>query len=73
MTQATWDAILAAGDGYADSAATMTGKEIILRKLDLVREYMRVIWSVDLDRLREVVRRRSAELPFLDLEDITVN
>ncbi|KAA6343386.1 hypothetical protein EZS27_008939 [termite gut metagenome] len=73
MTQATWDAILAAGDGYADSAATMTGKEIILRKLELVREYMRVIWGVDLDRLREVVRRRSAELPYLDLEDITVN
>jgi substrate import-associated zinc metallohydrolase lipoprotein len=48
---------------FAGSAAA----EVINRKLDMVKSYMLNAWSIDLEELRRVVQRRTAEIPELDL------
>lgn len=47
--------------------AGTTGKPLILRKLDFVRSYMQESWGIDIDRIREVVQRRSHEIGQIDL------
>lgn len=57
-----WSTILeSAGD---------TGKADILAKLELVRTYFSESWGIDLDKLREVVLRRSQETAYLDLVNL---
>lgn len=46
------------------------GSGIIYQKLDIVRNYMKSVWGVDIDRLREVIDRRCYELKYLDLDAI---
>lgn len=61
-TQAYWEALLNSGGD--------TGKATILSKFDLVKEYMKESWSIDIDKLREIVLRRSLEIGTLDLKNI---
>lgn len=46
------------------------GSATILSKLELVRSYMRTQWGLDIDKLREVVQRRTAEARLLDLHTL---
>lgn len=46
------------------------GAEIINKKLSMVKEYFQNIWGIDLDQLREIILRRSAEAPTLDLRNL---
>lgn len=46
------------------------GAEIINQKLSIVREYFQNSWGIDLDKLRSVILRRSAEAPTLDLRNL---
>lgn len=45
-------------------------KEDILQKLSIVREYFKNSWGIDIEELRAVVLRRSAEAPTLDLRTL---
>lgn len=47
-----------------------TGRDAILQKLDIVKSYFKDSWGVDIDELRTVVLRRSAEASSLDLETL---
>lgn len=47
-----------------------TGKDKILQKLEMVKSYFSDSWGIDLDKLREVVLRRSSEAPALDLKTL---
>lgn len=52
---------------------TMAGDEgsaIIEQKLDIVKAYFRDSWGIDIDKVREVVLRRSQEAPELDLHTL---
>jgi len=47
--------------------AGSSGTEIINKKIEMIKEYMREHWGIELDKLRDIVRRRSAEAAYLDL------
>ena len=58
-----WNALLTqAGDGAAKINA----------KFDIVYNYMKTTWGVDMDVLREVIQRRQGEISSLDLESLEV-
>jgi substrate import-associated zinc metallohydrolase lipoprotein len=61
-TDAEWNRIL--------TNAGPEGSGIILRKFDIVYNYMKSAWNIDLDKLREVVQRRSGEIHLLDLDNL---
>lgn len=46
------------------------GAKIINKKLDIIREYFLNSWNIDLDKMRAVVLRRSAEVSSLDLRKL---
>ena len=47
-----------------DAAATID------QKLELVKSYMAESWNIDLDQLRDIVQRRSAQAVYLNLTDL---
>ncbi|KAA6337503.1 hypothetical protein EZS27_014418 [termite gut metagenome] len=61
-TQNVWNVILA-NAGYA-------GAIIINQKLDIVKNYMKNSWGIDLAELRDIVQRRTGEVGLLDLDNL---
>ena len=49
--------------------AMLTGAEIIKQKFEVVYNYMKDSWNIDLNQLRDIVQRRSSEIDKLDLEN----
>lgn len=51
-----------------------TSAELITSKLDLVRDYMKTAWSIDIDELRSTILRRQDDVikGKIDLEDLTI-
>ena len=51
-----------------------TSAELITSKLDLVRDYMKTAWSIDIDELRSTILRRQNDVikGKIDLEDLTI-
>ena len=47
-----------------------TGAPIIQQKIDMVREYFKNSWGIDIDEMRSIVLRRSAEATTLDLRTL---
>lgn len=47
-----------------------TGRPVIESKLEIVRNYMKDSWNIDMDQLRDVVLRRAAEAPYLDFDSL---
>lgn len=47
-----------------------SGRDAILQKLEIIRAYFKDTWGIDLDELRAVVLRRSAEAYSLDLKTL---
>lgn len=45
------------------------GKDKIDRKFKIVKDYMQESWSIDLDKLREIVQRRSDNLSSVDVSN----
>ena len=60
-----------AGAGFASiKGAKITSREganIINAKLEIVRSYLQDSWGIDLEKLRAIVLRRSAEVMNMDL------
>ncbi len=44
------------------------GGPILTRKIEYIRDYMLDLWDIDIDRLRDIVQRRTKELDSLDYE-----
>ena len=74
--QAWWDAQLAAANGiYEDDInQTVKGNVLIENKLEIVRDYMKVSWGIDIDELRATILRRQDNVlsGMIDLSDLTV-
>lgn len=51
-------------------AAGTEGAAILNQKLNLMKEYFQNSWNLDLDNLRDIVLRRSAESVNLDLRTL---
>lgn len=57
-------------DEYWETLKNAAGEEgwaKIQKKIQIMKDYMREAWNIDMDRLRDVARRRSAEVPYLQL------
>ena len=65
--QEYWDAQL--------EEAGAASAEFIQAKLDIVRDYMKTSWSIDIDELRETINRRQKDIVSgkIDLTDLTLN
>ena len=50
--------------------ATTTGRDAILSKLEIVKNYFKDSWKINLDTLRTAVLRRSTEASTLDLKNL---
>ena len=50
--------------------ASKDGRAAIETKLDIVRDWLKTAWEIDLDALREIVQRRSANVKLLDLQTL---
>jgi substrate import-associated zinc metallohydrolase lipoprotein len=61
-TPAYWEALLNSGGDK--------GKAKILAKFDIVKDYLKGSWQIDIDKLREIVQRRSSEIGTLDLRTL---
>lgn len=46
------------------------GYDALTQKLDIVKDYMKVTWGIDIDQLRDIVQRRSEEVIKMDLETL---
>lgn len=58
-----WQKILAAGVKDSDTS----GRDAILQKFEILKEYFANTWNMDIEKLRDVIVRRSAEVKSLDL------
>jgi substrate import-associated zinc metallohydrolase lipoprotein len=61
-TPNAWNVILA--------EAEYVGAAIINQKLEIVKNYMRNSWGIDLAELRDIVQRRTGEVLLLDLDNL---
>ena len=46
------------------------GKIKLQKKFDIVRKYLKDSWGIDIDKLRDIVQRRSGSLSDVDLENL---
>lgn len=61
-SQEKWDSLLA--------TAGTEGEAIINQKFEIVRNYLRDSWQIDIQELRDEVLRRAAMVPDMDLETL---
>ena len=52
------------------TTAGKKGASLIQAKLDIVRNYMKESWNLDIDQLRDIVIRRASELNSLNLNEL---
>ena len=52
------------------TTAGSSGREKIEAKFEIVYNYMKNSWSIDLNELRDIVLRRASEAPYLDFESL---
>lgn len=70
-TAEAWQKILDAGVvTNADGTTDTSGRDAILTKLNIMKAYFKNSWNIDMDKLREVVLRRSKEISTLDLKTL---
>ena len=46
------------------------GQEAILKKLEIMKDYFKKAWDIDLDKLRDVVTNKVATINTLDLKNL---
>jgi len=68
MSETGWNKIMKQAESKATSE--LNGREIIEQKLAIVRSYFQDSWGIDIDEVREIIQRRSAEVPDLDLRTL---
>ncbi len=78
-TPSWWDEQIAAADAETaevrkTNPQAPNGADLINAKMDIVRAYMETAWDIDIDQLRRVINRRTADVVAgkVDLYDVTV-
>lgn len=61
-TASEWNGFVASGGE--------TGTPILKRKMEIVADYMRTTWGIDVDAMRKIVLRRQSEVTSLDLDNL---
>lgn len=65
-SEAAWQKILNAGVNGEDT----TGRDAILEKFNILKDYFSGTWNLDIEKLRDVIVRRSQEVKTLDLKTL---
>ncbi|MBQ7420509.1 MAG: putative zinc-binding metallopeptidase [Prevotella sp.] len=72
-----WEEQMKAADTTweGDIDQVQTGRALIEQKLDITRAYMRDVWNIDIDELRDCILRRQTNITSgkIDLTDISTN
>ncbi|WP_294966643.1 putative zinc-binding metallopeptidase [Sulfurimonas sp.] len=55
------------------AAAGETGRPIIEQKITIIKSYMKDVWDIDMNELREAIDSRAKKLDEQDLDNITIN
>ncbi len=61
-----WEELLKKAEGKNRSEATFTGREIIEKKLKIMKDYLRSEYSADLDKIRAEAQTRLAKVASMD-------
>ena len=61
-----WDELLTKADAKIRTSAKYTGKEIILQKLAIMKQYIRDEYSTDLDAIRQKALEKLYQIPYKD-------
>jgi len=70
-TEPTEAEVKAAGIAKVESTdIDRSGRGYLETKLDIVRDWLKASWDIDLDALRTIVQRRSANVKMLDLQTL---
>lgn len=70
-TEPTEAEVKAAGIAKVESTdIDRSGRGYLETKLDIVRDWLKASWDIDLDKLRDIVQRRSANVKMLDLQTL---
>lgn len=71
-SEAAWDKILEAGlvRDKTGKVTDASGYNAIMEKFDILKEYFANTWNMDIDKLRDVIVRRSAEVKTLNLRTL---
>ena len=67
--QDSWEAMLEASNTVAEGNKE-TGKALLEQKFEIVKDYLKHSWGIDIYELRSVVQRRGNSLDQLDLTQI---
>jgi substrate import-associated zinc metallohydrolase lipoprotein len=67
--QDSWEAMLEASNTVAEGNKE-TGKALLEQKFEIVKDYLKNSWGIDIYELRSVVQRRGNSLDQLDLTQI---
>uniref|UniRef100_UPI001E47052E substrate import-associated zinc metallohydrolase lipoprotein n=1 Tax=Odoribacter laneus TaxID=626933 RepID=UPI001E47052E len=67
--EAAWEALLKASETVAEGNKE-TGRALLEQKFEIVKDYMKNSWNIDIYKLRTVVQRRGNSLGQLDLTQI---
>lgn len=65
-SEADWEARLKAAEGKNRPEATLTGRQIIERKLSIMKDYLRSEYATDLDAIRAEAQKRLANIATMD-------
>ncbi|MDR2890621.1 MAG: putative zinc-binding metallopeptidase [Alistipes sp.] len=68
MTPEAWEDLL--NTATVDDNGRRVGKELVLRKLEIVRNYIQEAWGMDIDKIRDIILRRAGEIQDLEFEDL---
>lgn len=68
-TKDDWELLLEKAEANTpiNTPAGQDGRSKLELKLDIVRNYMQDYWNIDIDLIRDIIKRRCDELPMLNL------
>ncbi|MDR2564303.1 MAG: putative zinc-binding metallopeptidase [Prevotellaceae bacterium] len=55
---------------YLLTLAGSTGRPIIEQKFNIVKDYMKKVWNIDIEHLKSIIQRRSREINALDYQNL---
>lgn len=74
-----WNAMLALADSTYRfgrniiNPERLKGSKVMKHKLNMIKTYLKDSWKIDLDRLRDIVQRRTDNIDNLNLDDISLS
>lgn len=72
-SEADWEQVYKNADGKNNETDALTGKEILIKKREIIKKYVRATFGVDVEDLRKEVQSRYPNLKERDFTRLTTN